>query len=409
MKIGKKLKNNFYIIFPCICSLIWGFYYLIFKNFIIYNRYWDFQIFYFAGQQVLLNPAELYSVPHYFYLPSFGFFFALYVFIFPYILAYYISFFANLIFTIFFIREFNKILILLKVRVKYLRFIFLLLISNSWFLYFIYTFSQTKIFVGLIILYILRRELQFQELTNLKSRKFYFINDFLFIFAIGMAPPLILLFFIYFFHGIQKNSFLNKKQLERYVIAFLIFFGQNFLFIIYPELLLTFIHGFTWTSSHEETRCCYLYLNPLPVLQNDLFIMISTLILFMATLWLLFNNKISLSNKIGYFSVFYLYFGMYNCFALMHLLISFSLFAFISYLNLHENLKIFLASNKLILLSLSSIAFINLMPPEETILRYMPIFQYFPFFELMSLRYVIFFMIFGFTFLFIKMRYKKDE
>ncbi|MHA1844844.1 MAG: hypothetical protein ACTSWE_11340 [Promethearchaeota archaeon] len=409
MKIGKKLKINFYIISPCICSLIWGFYYLIFKNFIIYNRYWDFQIFYFAGQQVLLNPAELYLIPHFFYLPSFGLFFALYILIFPYILAYYISFFANLIFTIFFIREFNEILILLNVQEKYLRFLFLLLISNSWFLYFIFTFTQTKIFVGLIISYILKRELQFQELAKLKSRKFYFINDFLFIFAIGMAPPLILLFLIYFFHGIKKNNFLNRKQLERYFMAFLIFIGQNFLFLIYPNLLLNFISGYTWTSSHEETRCCYLYMNPLPVLQNDLFIMISTLILIIATFWLLFNNKIALKNKFGYFSVFYLFFGMYNCFALMHVLISFSILIYTSYLKPFENLKLFLSQNKLNLLSLLSIAFINLMPPEESILRYMSIFQYSPFFELMSLRYVILFMIYSFTLLFIMIRYKEDE
>ncbi|MHA1755267.1 MAG: hypothetical protein ACTSVV_00755 [Promethearchaeota archaeon] len=393
-------KDKIYLIFACICPFIWGFYWLYYKNFIIYNRYWDFMIFYFVGIQVLTDASLLYSQPHFYYLPSFAMIFTLYALVIPYVIAYYISYFMNIIFSMLFLRELDKILMLLNLKKKNYRFILLLLAANSWFLYFTFTFVQTKIFVGLVILYILRRELEADKKNIQKNRAFYIISYSLIVFAVGMAPSLILLLLIYFFYGINFNNIIKKENIEKFILILLIFLIQNIYFLFFPGAILDFLGGINWITSNKGTRCCFLYENPLPFLNNIYFSIISTILLLIFTVILIWKKTISLERKIGLFSTFYLFFGMYNCFTLFHILISFSLLLYVPYLNKKDKFSKLVKNNKPLLISLMAVGGINLMPPWETIIKYFPFILSNNFLLFMVInRYVILFIIYGSTLL----------
>jgi len=408
MLILKLAKDKIYLIIACICPFIWGFYWLYYKNFIIYNRYWDFMIFYFAGMQLLTNPSQLYYNPYFYYLPSFAVFFALYVLIFPYIMAYYISYLANMVFSALFLRELDKILLLLNVKNKKFRFLLLLLAGNSWFLYFTFTFVQTKIFVGLVIIYVLRKEIQINMENTYKSSLYYIIQYSLLIFAVGMAPSLILLLLIIFFHDINFDDFLKRRTIKKFLLMIVIFLIQNFYFIFFPETLLSFFEGINWSSSHKGTRCCFFYQNPLPLLNNNYFTMVSTIMLLIFTIILIFNKTFSIERKIGSFSAFYLFFGVYNCFTLFHILMSFSLLLYIPYFTKNDKLLRYIKNNKILLINLIAVGGINLMPPFETIMKYFPfIMSNIILFYIIVLRYIILFLIYGFTLLLLLIKKEK--
>ena len=109
--------ENLYLIIPAICIGFWAFYsYFSQDPSNIYK--WDLYVVYMVGRQVLTNPAHIYDVPTYLYMPNFAILMAIIISLFPYSMAYYIFFIYNYVWGILANREFNKVLILMDVKKK---------------------------------------------------------------------------------------------------------------------------------------------------------------------------------------------------------------------------------------------------------------------------------------------------
>ena len=157
MNVFKIVKENLYLIIPALCVAFWAFYYFMKVGGIpSYTRYADFGFFYESGTQVLTDPINLYKIDKFYYLPSAATFFAFTLAIFPLSISYYAFYYMNIVLGILIVREFNKILILLDIEDKFTRFLFLILISNGWFLHRIFTFNQTKLLVSLLLVLIIK-------------------------------------------------------------------------------------------------------------------------------------------------------------------------------------------------------------------------------------------------------------
>ena len=394
MKIINKLKGSLYLIIPALCVFFWGLYYFIkIGTFISYERYWDFGIYYNVGKQLLSYPHYIYDIYGFFYLPNVAIFFAFGFSIFPLYISYYTFFILNIIIGIFFVLEFNKVLKFMKLNSKFHRFLFLLIVSNGWFLHRIFTFSQTKLFVGLIIIYIIRREFQIKEENREKDLKYFLINYNLLIFGIGMAPSFILILPIYLFHDIRLKEIAKKQNLKIYGIIITSFIIQNFLFVLYPSLIFDFLSGFSWGYSHQFGANAYLHTLILPDNINTFYSNFATIILLIVTSILICNKKLNLEIKIGYFALAYLYFGMFSGFSLFHILLVFSLLLFVPYVNQKEKFFKFIKKNILLLIGLCFIVTISFLPHISTILKFFPFTGDFPIIVFTTLRYSI--LIFG--------------
>jgi len=208
-----------------------------------------------------------------------------------------------------------------------------------WFLHRIFTFSQTKLFVGLIIIYIIRREFQIKEEIRPKDLKYILINYNLLIFGIGMAPSFILILPIYLFHDIPFKEIVKKENLKIYGIIITSFMVQNFIFILYPSSFFDFLSGYSWGYSHQFGANAYLHTLFLPESLNTLYSNFATITLLIITCILVCNKNLSLEIKIGYFTFAYLYFGMFSGFSLFHILLAFSLLLFVP--NINQEAKFF--------------------------------------------------------------------
>lgn len=187
-EIFKKLKKSLYILIPFGCIAFWALVYLIRKDFILNQG--DFTIFYNSGKQILEDPSELYKVKGYLYTPAFACFFVLFT-MFELAPAHYIFYTINYLFAIFTILEFNRILQLNGIIKKFHRFLFLIVISNGWVVYYQFYHNQSKLMVILIIIFILRREVQYRVESKTKDLQYYIINYGLFVFTISIVFYLI--------------------------------------------------------------------------------------------------------------------------------------------------------------------------------------------------------------------------
>ena len=171
-------KENLYLLIPIICFIVWGL--------IGGHAYkFEFYCYYGAGRTILTNPADLYKVINYFYLPSFAIFFAFTFSLLPIRVALIAFILFNYITGVFAILEFNKILILMDVKEKVHRFIFLILISNGFYVWLIFYVNQFKFLVLFILLLIIRREIQYRREGKEKDRNYYIINYGLFFILIS--------------------------------------------------------------------------------------------------------------------------------------------------------------------------------------------------------------------------------
>ncbi len=394
MKLINKFKENLYLIIPALCVFFWALYYFIkIGTFISYERYWDFGIYNNAGKRIFTDPSKLYDVSNFYYLPNVAIFFAFGFSIFPLYISYYTFFLLNIIIGIFFVLEFNKVLKFMNLNSKFHRFLFLLIVSNGWFLHRIFTFSQTKLFVGLIIIYIIRREFQIKEENREKDLKYVLINYNILIFGIGMAPSFILILPIYLFHDIRLKEIAKIQNLKIYGTIITSFIIQNFLFILYPSLFFDFLSGYSWGLSHQFGANAYLHTLILPESFNTFYSIFATFFLLIVVSILICNKKLNLEIKIGYFAFAYLYFGMFSGFSLFHILLVFSLLLFVPYVNQEEKFFKFIKKNILLLIVLSFIVAISLLPHISTIFKFFPFTEDFPIIVFTTLRYSL--LIFG--------------
>jgi len=382
--------DNLYLIIPAICIAIWAFYSLYKQEFQPFL--WDYYVVYSAGRKILTNPSKLYDVRTYLYMPSFAVFIAFTLSIFPSSIAYNILFIYNYIWGVLALREFNKILIMMNLKEKLHRFMFLLIISNGYFVYNQFWFNQTKYLLMLILLFIIRRELQFNKNEIDKDLKYYLINYNLFVLAIGIAPQFIFYLIIYMFQDIPRNELFNRENIKKYGLLAIMSVVQNFLFIIYPSLIEKFLKGYGYVSRRKQKlKVIYLrdWINT-DFRTAQLISNLSLIILFILALILIFNNKLRIQEKFGYFSIAYILIGFqFYQFVVALVLFTLTILLFVPYLDQEAKGLEFIKHNKILLIGLLSIAGIFFIAHEFIIYEIIPIPQEYPFVFFDNLRWII--------------------
>ena len=404
------LKYNLYLIIPSLCIGFWALYALIDCNF--NPIMWDFYIFYNSGKKILKNPAKLYKDPGYLYMPSFALLFASSLSLFPLNIAYSIFFIINYILGVLSIREFNKILIFMNVKESIHRFLFLLIISNGYFIYRQFQTNQTKYIILVIFLFIIRRELQFNIYQLEKDLKYFLINYNLFIFALAVAPNFLFLLLIIIFLDIPRNELFKKENLKKYSIVFLVFIIQNFLFIIFPNLIFDFIDGFNRPSEfHDNVELLYLRGWLDISARNVRYLLISSIIiLFLISLILSFNNKLQIEEKFGYYALAYLFIGVHGSSRKLPIvLLPLILILFVPYLN--QDLKgiEFIKRNSILLIGLLSITLISFLSYYNVLYDMNPNYQESPLVILDNLKYIIVFTTMMISLIFLKYKEYKAQ
>ena len=372
--VASQAKENIYLIIPMACIVLWAILFLIstFFNPGLSNFefiYFDYKIWYGAGQQIHKDPTKLYSTDYgydinYTWMPFWAMIFAFSFSLIPYSIGYFTLYTLNILSGILFVREFNKILILYDVKGKLHRFLFLIIISNGFVILNIFRQNQTKLMVALIVFYILRREIQYRKGDIEKNFKYHIIIYGLFVFMIGMAPYFIFLLIIYIFQDIQLKELLKKDNIKIYTIIVSMFLVQNILFIIYPILILEFLNGF-----FKNANFFIFYLSEWLVfsdIQITIFNIISTISLVIITIILILNRKLKIEMKFAYFAFIAIFVSLFAN-RVLSVFLPLILLIFVLFLKQDFEGFEFVKENKFLLIGLISIAGIYLNVNSETI------------------------------------------
>ena len=361
-------KEKLHLIIPLFLFSFWAFHcinYLNTEKLEQMGEFWDpdFRVFYDAGVQILKNPADLYNTPRFLYMPSFAIFFAFTFSLLPFRIAFYTFYFVNYIAGMLAILEFNRILILMDVKKKAHRLMFLIAISNGYLLWIIFYFNHFKFIVFLILLFIIRREIKYRKEKKEKKIKYYVLTYGLFVFVLGMSPYFIFLLFIYLFQDIKLKDIFKIESLKMYSIIIVWFIIQNITFILYPSQFFEFLEGFSRPA--EEVRGAYpLFLKDFIKLSSSEMKRISqifTWILVLITVILILNKNEKIEYKFGLFLLAYLFFGVISHPPLIaYICCSFALFLFVPFLKQDVKGYEFLKENIVPLIGLISILGISL-------------------------------------------------
>jgi hypothetical protein len=368
------------LIIPSICIGLWAIYALVDWNF--NPMAGDFNIFYDAGRQILINPAKLYEVRGYRYMPSFALFFSISISLIPQkTAAYYVFFIFNYFLGVLTVLLFNKILMLMEVNKSINRFLFLIIISNGYFVYYQFVFNQSKYLTFVILLFILTRELDSIKYYTNKDMRYYFVNYFLFVFAMGMAPYFIFFLIIYLFHDIKKSEILHHINVKKYGLVVLLFVLQNFLFILYPHTVYKFLEGY-YRPEKRPQYLKILYLREwvqLTSTQIRIFTLISTTILSLISIILVYMNHLKIEEKFAYFALAYIFIGIFSYeFLLALILFSLVLLLFVPYLNEEFDGIDFIRDNKIPLMGILSIGIIYFAYSKFILFSFIPNLKEFP-------------------------------
>lgn len=397
-------RDNLYLIIPILCISCWALYFLRAINFNLTDVYQDdFMIYYLSGKQILRDASKLYTYDYegydvgYVYLPAFAMFFSVTFSLFPRLIAPYIFFLFNYIIAIFFTREYDKILILLGLKEKKYRFLFLIIISNGSVVFFIFLLNQAKYIVGFLLFFVLRRELQYTMENSKKDIKYYVINYGLFIFASSTGPYFLLLFLIYVFHDISRNELFEKENIVKFCIAILMLFIQNILFIIYPRLIFDYRKIFLkW----NELNLKHFYLRDLlkkfisiPELAQEGITLTLNIVMYIAILILFLNTKLKIEEKFAFFSLCLILFWRLSIRVLL-VLFPLCMLLFIPFLNQNEKGIGFFKKNILVLIGLIAVFGIFYWPTTNYMFIFYRGWEYSIFAIFFYLKYLIFISIF---------------
>ncbi|MFX1277590.1 MAG: hypothetical protein ACFFBP_23295 [Promethearchaeota archaeon] len=338
----------------------------------------DFTAFYEAGKKVLSDPENLYeweTADPYLYLPSLAISFSITLSLLPYLPAYFIFYIINYIAGILSILEFNKILKMMNVKKEMHRLIFLFIIANGYLVYIQFYFNQFKYLLFIIFLVIIRREIQFRLEEREKNHRYYLINYTLFVYAIGLAPYFIFTLFIYIFNDIKFQDLIEKENLKKYCILIVLFLLENFLFLIYPNLIFEFLKGFT-RPGEERVKIKMLYLKGLidvSASRMEKITYISIAILTALTILLILVKNLKIEEKFSYFFLAYLFVGVFSYPILLGLMLfSFTLLLFVPFLNQKARGKEFIKENKFLLIGLLSIATMFFITDDFILYQFFP-------------------------------------
>ena len=391
MNILRTIKDNLYLIVPFACIAFYALIILLRFDFVPYQG--DFETFYNAGNQIINDPSRLYDVPAFLYMPAFACVFTIFT-PFEFITAYYIYYALNYVFAILMILEFNKILKLMNLDKKFYRFLFLLIIANGWLVYYQFYQNQTKFMVTLILLFIIRRELQFRRDSRKKDFKYYLINYSLFIFALSMVPHLIFLLLIYLFYEVEIKDIFKKENVQNYLLIIIIFILQNILLFIYPNLISGFLfQGLNFEIWAPQQNTFYqFYLREF--LYADEFLLqidkiTSTIIIGVFTVYLILNREYKIEIKFSLFSLGFLFLNAFNSLNTVIILLPFCCLLFMKYIQPEENLKNFIKQNLILIIGLGSIVLISFMPRSRSIFNYLPLLNQIPWLFFVNLRWIL--------------------
>ena len=318
--IGKKKFNNIsktlkrYYIFIPILQLS---FFALFAWFVFLRTSFkylsEFYIYYTAAIKVLIDPKNLYTVDGYAYLPSFAYVVSP-LSLLSFDISRIIFFVINYIIYLFVILEYDKIL-RLKIKKESRRLLYLLIVSGGFSLIIIFWFSQVKFIILLLFLLVLRREMQYEIENKKKGFKFKFINYNLLAFALGMAPYYFCIIFIYFFHDVKLKEVFKRENVKNYVILFSAFLFQNFILLIYPNLILDYLSSEVvlyrvGAIGVDISVIPMFYLSDFQIqitlLQSRILKLIFIFIMVIATLFISFNRNWAIQYKISLFFLVYL-------------------------------------------------------------------------------------------------------
>lgn len=406
----KYISNNFHLIVPMIVSFLWALFHLIHEKFIPSDTC-DFAVFYNAGKLLYTDPLELYALEHrYFHMPFFATFCSITVSLLPYFYAYYVYYIANIILFFILILEFNKILTLKGLKRKSHRFFFLIIISNGFIVHGIFYQNSFKFLIGVIILFIISREILLRQKNIEKDIKYLIINYGLFAFVIALFPPFFFFLLIYVFYDIPFKKIFKIENIKKYLIVIFWIFAQNFLFFIYPSYLFSFLNSFQGHNTFERGYFPLFYLREWVVLSNyELVFYISTIYMAIIALIIIFNKDLLIEEKFAYYSFAWIIFSTYAGRSLF-ILFPLALLLYIPFIQQKNNFFEFLKKNLIIILGLISVAFLYLTPPDFTIFKYFPFLQEVPWVLIIYLRKLVMLIIFSGTvaYLYLK-RYLKND
>jgi len=401
-----KIKYNSYIFIPMICIFFWAIVSLIKDDFNILGAS-DFPAIYYAAKYIFTKPELVYSdaiVPPYPYTPCIATIFAP-IALLPLETAHWIYLIITLILSYLLIINFDQILKIKHIERKLHRLIFLLAISNGLRYVQLFDYLTSKMWTAFFLIYFLRREIEFRELNkNRDNLKFKFIQWMILIFSIGISPQFFFLIFLYLFYNIKFREIFSKKQIKIYFLMIVVFFIQNFMFIIIflvaPESI-TFFFGGSWRGRHMIYRpnLTYEYLVEnrvrlpadtlshiflvlslyfdLSALNYDL-LLPSLIIMSIITILIHFKKKLSLEEKFGYFAIFSLFFNTMIAPRYYIVLLPFIAILFINKMKDCEKIMEFIKLNSLLLLGLICIVILYFIPEIHYLLRVFPILYHVP-------------------------------
>ncbi|MFX1383362.1 MAG: hypothetical protein ACFFBP_13045 [Promethearchaeota archaeon] len=373
-----------------VCVGFWALYWQIMIKFMVETSHFDFGIYYYSGRQIWSNPRRFYEEDYGYsigiaYLPFFLVLWAISLSLLPYNISYFIWYIFIYLFAFLFILEFNKILTLLEVKERNYRFLFLIIISNGWLVLHQFALSQSKFLVGLILFYIIRRELQYKKMDLEKSIKYYWWTYFLFILIVGMVPYFMILLLIYIFHDIHKEELFAKLNLKKYGIVIVMILAQNFLFFLHPILIFDFLR--IWRRYQErqfELKHFYLlFINDVFSISDVIKFAVSLtllIIMYIVAVILIITKKIRLIDKFSYFAVSFLFLN-YLAYRVLVILLPLTLLLFIPFLKQDVKGNEFIKKNKIVLLGFLSVSGIYLVVERVN--------PYYPYFEGMVAGYLI--------------------
>jgi len=402
-------KDNIYLFIPIVCVGFWAIHWLIQIEFIATTSHFDFGIYYHSGRQIWIDPRRFYKEDFGYsigiaYLPFFLVLWAISLSLLPYSIAFFIWYCLLFIIVAFFILEFNKILILVGLKEKGHRFLFLIIISNGWPVLHQFALSQTKFLIGLILFYILRREIQYKKEEREKNDKYYWVTYFLFVLIIGMVPSLLILLLIFLFHDISKEDLWEKENFKKYGIIIILFLCQNFLFFIYPNLIFDFLKIFLrYQGRQYELKHFYLFfindLFSIPDILKMIVSIILLIIMYGIIIFLIITKKIPLLEKFCYFAVSFIYLN-YLAFRILIFLLPLTLLLFIPFIKQELKGKKFIKENKIVLIGLISISGIYLTTVWPN--------GYYPSFEGIAAGYLIFVITLGISLLILYLKKERS-
>lgn len=387
-KIISVLKKNIHIFIPIICLFMWAFLALYRDGFILAG--YDSHIFYSAGKAIFTDINNVYGGGYY-YLPSFAVLYSIISFLFDFHTSEWIFFVILLIFGIYSIILFDKILVLKGWENKFIRFLCLIVISNGHKIFLQFDGLNVKIITLCFLLLLIKREIEHRNKNNSKEfhLKFLFIQFTILSLIIAVIPYAFFIIPIYLLNGVKINELFDKEQLKKYILFGIIIISQNFMFLINPNMLFQFFTGIMFTTSNAEISsilsCLYIIFN---LQYNIVLPILSFSLMTFFTLYAIFKNDSTIEFKFGIYFLFSIFFSIYIRPSQFIAIIPLILILFVDVVNNDikeikdykkvRNYTLFIKENYLFLLVLICLTLMLFFPGYQFIYRIIPFIQIIP-------------------------------